>query len=161
MDIDGRTSFIDLALESLDFLLLDARRVWVEAAKLLRLLPGQHAVLAMLILVGRHHVLLDRGDIGEIGTRRSGARVVDLSSMCQETSAVGSLGRDYKWCRIGRTGNSTRLLWLNKGSDALAHWGCDWLARVTSGRLDVSHWRTITSRAGGSVGADAIKGIGH
>lgn len=75
-----RTSLLDFSLQSLDFLLLDIWCIWVEASKLLVLLPCQHAVWERLVLLRWHHIFFNLGDIGVVGTRARRSGVGDLDA---------------------------------------------------------------------------------
>jgi hypothetical protein len=55
------TSFFYFALGSTDFLLLDAGSIWVEAAELLCLFPGKHAVGPRFVLGRRHYIFVNGG----------------------------------------------------------------------------------------------------
>jgi hypothetical protein len=73
-----RTSVFDFLERSLDLGLLDLRRVGIEAAEFLRLLPGQHAIGAGLVVFGRHVVLLHGRGVGVVRASARRAGIDDL-----------------------------------------------------------------------------------
>lgn len=76
--ISRRTSVFDFLERSLNFGLLDLRRVGVEAAEFLRLLPGQNAIGAGFVVFGRHVVLLHGRGVGVVRASARRAGIDDL-----------------------------------------------------------------------------------
>lgn len=78
ISIAQRTSVLDFLERSLDLGLLDLRRVGIEAAEFLRLLPGQNTVGAGFVVFGRHVVLLHGRGVGVVRASARRAGIDDL-----------------------------------------------------------------------------------
>ena len=73
-----RTSVFDFLERSVDLGLLDLRRVGIEAAEFLRLLPSQHAIGSGLVVLGRHVVFLHGRGVGVVRASARRAGIDDL-----------------------------------------------------------------------------------